>query len=145
MLARSITITVDRLAQQYYLAAALFGQNPGLGQDLLRWPSLLRTTRHRHHAIGAEFVAPDLDPQVSLIRGWTHGWIAQRIKCLVTPFDLLKRTRLAIQAHRQLLPLPGLGKFQQLRNAMQLTWPHHQVDVRDSVKDLLLLLLRHTP
>src|SRR4029079_16831284 len=82
-------VAVDRLADQRDLLAPLAGQLPDLGQHVLRRPALLRPAGARDHAVGAELVAPELDPDERTEGGRPHRRVAGRVEADEAGFDLV--------------------------------------------------------
>ena len=72
-----VAVAVDRLADEGDLLAALVGELPHLGGDVLGVPALLGAARRRHDAVGAELVAAELHADVRLERRRPHRRVAR--------------------------------------------------------------------
>ena len=76
--AAGVLVAVDGLADERDFLAALIGEDAGFGDDLLGRAALLGAAGHGDDAVGAEFVAADLDAEIGLKRRGPHGRIAER-------------------------------------------------------------------
>ena len=144
----TVPITVHGLAQQRDFAAAFVGQLSGFGDNVIRMPALLRSAHLRHDAIGAKFIAADLNAHKRLIRRRAHGGIAVGIVAFEAAFNFLAAAGFAIEAHFQpRLRLAGNSFggdfFQQPRHLVQLPGADDQIDKRRSLENQPLIFLRH--
>merc|ERR1739841_218441 len=85
----SVAIAVDGLSQERDFQTTLGSQLVCFFKDLSGRSPLFGAADHWHDAIGAEFVATDLDANIGLKWRRSHLRISKRIETLMAAFDLI--------------------------------------------------------